>query len=291
MPLIVEYSNNIQSYNQTSYTGPFVFIADVSAIEFMIYTDSSCLATINWSVDGVNIIASDSFNITANVLFITPTQLIKTAYVQLSLTGLTNPCQLITDCFYFNNGYSFNNSSGITGPVGPTGSSGGPIGPTGPTGYTGRTGPTGFTGSTGITGPTGTYGPTGPTGPTGPYGITGPTGLTGSTGPTGPTGFSGPSGPTGPTGITGRTGPTGPSGPSGPTGSTGPTGLGITGPTGPNGIQGITGPTGPSSSGSNLTLGELNFQGTLSTYNTGTVFRNSVFLLTPATTLTTSAIP
>ena len=30
----------------------------------------------------------------------------------------------------------------------------------------------------------------------------------------------------------------------------------------------MTGPTRPLSSGSNLTLGELNFQGTLSTYNT-----------------------
>jgi len=75
-----------------------------------------------------HVITSDGTNITSEI-------------------GYTTPSQLIS---------AFN-----LGNVGPTG-------PTGPTGLQGATGPTGPTGPTGLIGPTGPTGPLGPTGPTGP---------------------------------------------------------------------------------------------------------------------------
>ena len=308
MPELTDVYVNNSNYSSATYVTPYSFLGiGATSLQFTILSSVNATGTINWSIDGVNIIQGDSFTVTNNVLSIQQYQVIKSSYVQLSLSLSSHPCNLQVQGFYFQSILD-NNDTGITGPVGPTGSNTGFTGPTGPsgmTGFTGSTGPTGITGPTGLTGPTGPTGFTGYTGPTGLTGATGPTGLTGPSGPTGPTGLTGPTGPTGMTGYTGpsgpsgSTGPTGLSGSTGPTGITGPTGLGITGPTGsgitgPTGL-GSTGPTGPGGitgpTGSNGTFssGELYFQGYLSNYNTGSLTLNIPFQLIPSTTLVSNS--
>lgn len=171
------------------HTTTFINTTTFSSLTSTGNSDQTLNITINWSNDGVTIIASDTYSIPGTSIGTTVTDNMRGLYVQIDITPVVAANYIIQTFF---------NRDLCAGPTGATGS----IGPTGPTGDIGPTGPTGSVGPTGPTGSQGAVGPTGPTGPQGAVGPTGPTGAVGATGPTGPTGAVGATGPTGPASVT-----------------------------------------------------------------------------------------
>jgi collagen type VII alpha len=188
-------------------------------------------------------------------------------------------------------------STGATGQDGSAGSDGatGATGEQGIQGIQGIQGLPGLPGSTGATGQDGSAGSDGATGATGEQGIQGiqgiqgVQGLPGLPGSTGATGQDGSAGSAGATGATGEQGIQGIQGIQGVQGLPGlPGSTGATGQDGAAGSAGATGATGEITSGTNVSVNDLNVAGTATFTNEYPILGVAV---APAPTLPRQLVP
>ena len=176
MPELNQVFQNSPTYGNSSWVSDFIYLGDISTIKFTVYCDQNCDFGLRWAVDNqYQVITTDTNTLTggAEESVMVP---ITSRYCQFFVNNIaSNPCDLKTQAFFFDQNIGFDGATGATGAFGATGL----MGATGVTGATGGTGATGETGSTGMQGDTGS---------TGMQGATGATGSTGATGGLGPTG-------------------------------------------------------------------------------------------------------
>ena len=90
------------NYTNTSFITDYIYIGNATLVEFLAYSSSpSAVLSLNWSSDaGATILKTDSLNLTSNSSGIIQS-IIKSSYVQMSITGLTNPCTFQSQGQYF----------------------------------------------------------------------------------------------------------------------------------------------------------------------------------------------
>ncbi len=100
MPVIKELSINNPAYNLTSYSSQYIYVGDCAIVNWVVYSSSNCTIHLEWSIDQSTTISTDSANLVA-LSSASIKMNINAQYCKFTVTGLTNPCVLQTNGFFF----------------------------------------------------------------------------------------------------------------------------------------------------------------------------------------------